>query len=122
MGVVLDGNGGLHSAVQRMTRAPKGHGIDPEERHRGWTDRARDFIADIGVFVDSLLGKAPEITPEQTREVTETLEQLPSEMTKMEAVFRYNDVVERASNATVGLFSREARKQRSSASSTVPNS
>ena len=110
MGVVLDGNGGLHSAVQRMTRAPKAHGLDPDERHRGWTDRARDFIADIAVFVDSLLGKAPEITREQLREVIETLEQLPSEMTRMEAVFRYNDVVERASNATVGLFSREARK------------
>ena len=110
MGVVLDGNGGLHSAVQRMTRAPKAQGIDPDERHRGWTDRAREFIADIGLFVDSLLGKAPEITPDQTREVIETLEQLPGEMTKMDAVFRYNDVVERASNATLGLFSREARK------------
>ena len=110
MGLVLDGNTKLHSAVQRMTRAPKGHGIDPDERHRGWTDRARDFIAHIGLFLDSLLGKAPEITPEQTKEVTETLEQLPGEMTNMEAVFRYTDVVERTSNATLGLFSREARK------------
>ena len=109
MGVVLQGNGALREAVQRFTRDTKEQGIDPEERFLGWLERARRFVEDIGAFVQSVIGTAGEIRPEQVREVTRNLDDLPARMTHHDAVFRYTDIVEQAANAGIGLLSREAR-------------
>ena len=109
MGVVLDGNGALREAVQRFTRDPKQQGVDPEERHLGWIEKAGEFVASIGSLIQSIAGKAREISPEQVREVTQNLDALPETMTHHDAVFRYTDIVEQTANACMGLLSREAR-------------
>ncbi len=109
MGVVLDGNGALREAVQRFTRDPKQQGVDPEERHLGWIEKAGEFVAGIGSLIQSIAGKAREISPEQVREVTQNLDSLPEIMTHHDAVFRYTDIVEQTANACMGLLSREAR-------------
>ena len=109
MGVVLDGNGALREAVQRFTRDPKQEGIDPEERHLGWLERAAGFVASIPALIQSIAGKAAQIAPEQIREVTRNLDKLPDRMTHHDAVFRYTDIVEQTANACMGLLSREAR-------------
>ena len=108
-GVVLEGKGALHGAIQRMTRVTKEEGVDPEERHLGWIDRAREFVADIGSFVQSLLGETQEIPHERLRAVTRNLDDLPSRMTHHEAVVWYNDIVQHTADAGMGLLSREAR-------------
>ena len=109
MGVVLDGNGALREAVQRFTRDPKQQGVDPEERHLGWIEKAGEFVASIGSLIQSIAGKAREISPEQVREVTRNLDDLPETMTHHDAVFRYTDIVEQTANACMGLLSRDAR-------------
>ena len=109
MGVVLDGNGALREAVQRFTRDPKQQGVDPEERHLGWIEKAGEFVAGIGSLIQSIAGKAGEISPEQVREVTRNLDDLPETMTHHDAVFRYTDIVEQTANACMGLLSRDAR-------------
>ena len=109
MGVVLDGNGALREAVQRFTRDPKQQGVDPEERHLGWIEKAGEFVASIGSLIQSIAGKAREISPEQVREVTQNLDDLPDTMTHHDAVFRYTDIVEQSANACMGLLSRDAR-------------
>ena len=109
MGVVLDGNGALREAVQRFTRDPKQQGVDPEERHLGWIEKAGEFVTSIGSLIQSIAGKAREISPEQVREVTQNLDALPETMTHHDAVFRYTDIVEQTANACMGLLSREAR-------------
>ena len=52
-GVSLPGNGAFHAAVQRMTRAPKQHGLDPEERHRIWREDAGGIVPEIDAFIES---------------------------------------------------------------------
>ena len=110
MGVVLDGKGALHSAIQRGTRTPKGEGIDPEERYLAWHERAGDFIEDVPEFTQSLTGQAHDIPQERLRKVTENLEALPDTITHHDAVVWYNDIVRHVADSGMGLLSREARE------------
>ena len=109
-GVSLEGNGAFHAAVQRMTRAPKRHGLDPEERHRIWRQDAGGVVPEIDAFVGATVGKAGEITGEERAQVARRLDALPESMTEMEAVFHYDDLVRRTADAAGGMLSRKERE------------
>lgn len=108
-GVNLRGNSGLHSAIQKMTRAAKQHGVHPETRHVNWTLDASHHIEDIPAFIDSLVGKELEFTDEQKIELAKRMAAIPAELTRYQSVFKYPDVVEKVANASAGLLTREQR-------------
>ena len=107
MGFKVEGNAARAAAANKITRAGKSPDNDPEVRHRRWRDEA-DGFCEREALIAELLGKAEDITQEQVRDLTAVLEALPERLTREEAVFRLSDVVERVSNATAGLFGREA--------------
>ena len=109
-GVSLAGNGAFHAAVQRMTRAPKRHGLDPEERHRIWREDAGGIVPELDAFIESSVGKAGDITGAERAEVARRLDELPESMTEMEAVFHYDDLVRRTADAAGGMLSRKERE------------
>ena len=39
-----------------MTRAPKRHGLDPEERHRIWREDAGGIVPEIDAFIATAVG------------------------------------------------------------------
>ena len=109
-GVSLNGNGAFHGAVQRATRAPKQHGVEPEIRHENWMGEASAHIEDLEAFMDAATGHEFHFTEELRDELEEKLTALPEEMTKMESVFRYTQLYEKTLNATAGMLSRETRQ------------
>ena len=109
-GVSLEGNGAFHAAVQRLTRAPKRHGLDPEERHRIWRQDAGGIVPEIDAFIESSIGTAGDITGEERVQVARRLDELPESMTEMEAVFHYDDLVRRTADAAGGMLSRKERE------------
>ena len=109
-GVSLEGNGAFHAAVQRLTRAPKQHGLDPEERHRIWRQDAGGIVPEIDAFIESSIGTAGDITGEERVQVARRLDELPESMTEMEAVFHYDDLVRRTADAAGGMLSRKERE------------
>ena len=107
MGFTVEGNAPRAAAANKITRAGKSPDNDPEIRHARWRGEAEGYV-EREVLIDSLLGKAEEITQEQVRALTAVLEDLPYRLTCEEAVFRLPDIVERVGNATAGLFNHEA--------------
>ena len=107
MGFTVEGNAPRAAAANKITRAGKSPDNDPEIRHRRWRGEADGFI-EREALIASLLGKAKTITPQQIRDVTAVLEDLPDRLTREEAVFRLPDIVERVGNATAGLLNRDA--------------
>ena len=110
-GVSLEGNGAFHAAVQRMTRAPKRHGLDPGERHRIWRQDAGGIVPKIDAFIDATVGMEGDITEAERAEVARRLDELPERMTEMEAVFHYDDLVRRTADAAGGMLSRKEREE-----------
>ena len=107
MGFTVEGNAPRAAAANKITRAGKSPDNDPEIRHARWRGEAEGYV-EREVLIDSLLGKAEEITQEQVRALTAVLEDLPYRLTREEAVFRLPDIVERVGNATAGLLNHEA--------------
>ena len=107
MGFTVEGNAPRAAAANKITRAGKSPDNDPEIRHRRWRGEADGFI-EREALIASLLGKAKTITPQQIRDLTAVLEDLPDRLTREEAVFRMPDIVERVGNATAGLLNRDA--------------
>ena len=107
MGFTVEGNAPRAAAANKITRAGKSPDNDPEIRHARWRSEAEGYV-EREALIASLLGKAQEITQEQTRALTEVLEDLPYRLTREEAVFRLPDIVERVGNATAGLLNHEA--------------
>ena len=107
MGFTVEGNAPRAAAANKITRAGKSPDNDPEIRHRRWRGEADGFI-EREALIASLLGKAETITPQQIRDLTAVLEDLPYRLTREEAVFRLPDIVERVGNATAGLLNRDA--------------
>ena len=107
MGFTVEGNAPRAAAANKITRAGKSPDNDPEIRHARWRSEAEGYI-EREALIASLLGKAGAITPQQIRDLTAVLEDLPYRLTREEAVFRLPDIVERVSNATAGLFGRDA--------------
>ncbi len=109
-GVNLQGNSGLHSAIQKMTRAAKQHGVDPDTRHLAWTLDASEHIQDIPAFIDSITGNELEFTDEQKLEIAKRMAAVPDDLTKFRSIFQYPDIVEKTANAAGGLLSHQQRK------------
>ena len=107
MGFTVEGNAPRAAAANKITRAGKSPDNDPDIRHRRWRGEADNFI-EREALIASLLGKAETITPQQIRDLTAVLEDLPDRLTREEAVFRLPDIVERVGNATAGLLGRDA--------------
>ncbi len=110
-GATLQGNGGLHNAIQRLTRAAKDHSLDPEGRHTQWTEHAESYIGDIPAYIESITGKDLHVTDEQKLEIAARLAAIPAELTQYQSVFKYTDLVEKTANAAAGLLSREQRQR-----------
>ena len=109
-GVGLKGNHALHGAIQKMTRASKQHGVDPDTRHLAWTLDASEHIEDIPAYIESITGNELEFTDEQKLEIAKRVAAVPAELTKFRSVFQYTDLVEKTANAAGGLLNREQRK------------
>ena len=109
-GVSLNGNGAFHGAVQRATRAPKQHGVEPEIRHENWAGEASAHIENLEAFMDATIGHEFLFTEDLRNELEEKLTALPEEMTRMESVFRYTQLYEKTLNATAGMLPRETRQ------------
>ena len=107
MGFTVEGNAPRAAAANKITRAGKSPDNDPEIRHTRWRSEAAGFV-EREALIASLLDKSEEITEEQSRALTEVLEDLPYRLTREEAVFRLPDIVERVGNATAGLLNHEA--------------
>ena len=104
-------NAARAEAINKMTRASKKHhDNDPERRHERWRQEAAEIVEDIEQVVSSVTGHTVEITQEELRELTEVLEKMPAQLTRDEAIFRPQDLVERTQNACAGLLGREARE------------
>ena len=107
MGFTVEGNAPRAAAANKITRAGKSPDNDPEIRHRRWRGEAEGYV-EREVLIASILGKSETITPQQIRDLTAVLEDLPDRLTREEAVFRLPDIVERVGNATAGLLNHEA--------------
>ena len=110
-GVTLQGNAGLHSAIQRLTRTAKDHSLQPEARHAQWTEHATAYIHDIPAFIESITDNELQVTDEQKLEIAARLAAIPADLTRFQSVFKYTDLVEKAANAAAGLLSREQRQR-----------
>lgn len=108
-GVNLRGNSALHSAIQKMTRAAKQHGVHPDTRHVNWSLDASRHVEDIPAFVESLVGRELEFTDEQKLALARRMAAIPGELTRYQSVFKYPDVVEKVANASAGLLTGERR-------------
>ena len=107
MGFTVEGNAPRAAAANKITRAGKSPDNDPEIRHARWRSEAEGYV-EREALIASLLGKAETITPQQIRDLTAVLEDLPYRLTREEAVFRLPDIVARVGNATAGLLNRDA--------------
>ena len=107
MGFTVEGNAPRAAAANKITRTGKSPDNDPEIRHQRWRGEAAGYI-EREALIASLLGKAETITPQQIRDLTAVLEDLPDRLTREEAVFHLPDIVERVGNATAGLLGRDA--------------
>ena len=108
LGFSLASSASRAHAVQRITRAPKAD-EDHDTRQARWDEECAyiDQEALIGAIVDELERHA-ELTPEQLRDFTATLDALPQRLTQTEAVFLYPDLLGAVHLATPGLLDHEA--------------
>ena len=89
-----------HAAIQRTTRAPKSTD-DPQVRELRWTGESTGIDRDTliaAIFYE--LDSQGELTPEQNRELTTALDQLPQKLTRMEAVFNFTHLIAAVSHTT----------------------
>ena len=106
-GYSVKGNASRAAQANLSSRARKGyHDNGSEERHERWRREAEAFVENVREMVGEAAGH--ETTREAIRKLTETLEGIPADLTREEAVFRLPDVVERVQNATAGLLDRAA--------------
>ena len=87
MGFTVEGNAPRAAAANKITRAGKSPDNDPEIRHQRWRGEAAGYI-EREALIASLLGRTETITPQQIRDLTAVLEDLPYRLTREEAVFR----------------------------------
>ena len=104
LGFSLGSSASRTRAVQRNTRAPKTH-EDHDIRQTRWDDESAyiDRETLLASVVDELEHHA-ELTPEQLRDLTATLDALPARLTQTEAVFHYPDLLAAVHLATPGLI------------------
>ena len=108
LGFSLGTNTARTHAVQRLTRAPKS--TDASQVREGrWNDEAIYIGHDT--FVAALFNEIEpqtELTPEQLRELTAALDELPAKLTHMEAVFHFTHIIAAVSHATGAQLDKHA--------------
>ena len=110
MGYPVEGNASRAAAANLATRASKEALEDAGDvREVRWALEAAAHGKDLGEMVGEVVGHDVPVTPEEIREVTEALEDVPEEAVRNEAVFRLPNVVEAVCNASAGTLGREAR-------------
>ena len=100
LGFSLGADTARHAAIQRTTRAPKSTD-DPQVRELRWTGESTGIDRDTllaAIFYE--LDSQAELTPEQNRELTTALDQLPQKLTRMEAVFNFTHLIAAVSHTT----------------------
>ena len=108
-GYSVKGNASRAAQANLSSRARKEyHDNGSEERHERWRSEAEAFVENVRGMIEEAAGHEIETTQEAIRKLTETLEKLPADLTREEAVFRLPDIVERVQNATAGLLDRDA--------------
>ena len=108
LGFSLASSASRAHAVQRITRAPKTN-EDHDTRQARWDEECAyiDRETLLASVVDELERHA-ELTPEQLRDFTATLDALPQRLTQTEAVFLYPDLLGAVHLATPGLLDHQA--------------
>ena len=109
LGFSLASSASRAHAVQRITRAPKAD-EDHDTRQARWDEECA-YIDQRSPYRRSVvdeLERHAELTPEQLRDFTATLDALPARLTQTEAVFLYPDLLGAVHLATPGLLDHQA--------------
>ena len=108
LGFDTSDNAARAAAINKLTRDTKDTDSDAAQQLDRWQAEAHDLIADLEQTLADVLGREIHIEPEQIRNLTDVLDQLPAMLTKHEAVFALPDVVEWATNACASLTTQQA--------------
>ena len=108
LGFSLGDDTARHAAIQRTTRAPKSTG-DTHARETRWNGEAAGIGRDtlLAAIVGELDIQA-ELSPEQHRELTAALDELPAKLTRMEAVFHFTHLIAAVSHTTAARLDQHA--------------
>ena len=105
LGFETGANAAAAAGINKATRKAKVDEQGGDLRHAAWGLEAAAHIDDRAGFVENLLGRGVSLDAEDVGEAIERVTKIPDDITHHEAVFRLPDVIERAMNATAGVFS-----------------
>ena len=105
LGFETGANAAAAAGINKATRKAKLDEQGGEMRHAAWDLEAAAHIEDRAEFVEALVGQDISLGAGDVAAAVDRVVQIPADITRHEAVFRLPDVVERAMNATAGVFS-----------------
>lgn len=110
LGFTPNGDGARMAPINLFTRSAKKAGSEGAElRHAKWQKEAEQFV-DISEMVDRTVGVDAARSEEELKKVRQELGRIPRQLTQLEAVFRYQDVVRRVCEVTAGSYDVEFAK------------
>ncbi|MCY4608064.1 MAG: relaxase domain-containing protein [bacterium] len=105
LGFETGANAAAAAGINKATRKAKLDEQGGDLRHAAWDLEASAHIEDLAAFVEDLLDQDMLIDGEDLAAAIDRVVKIPDDITQHEAVFRLPDVIERAMNATAGVFS-----------------
>ncbi len=105
LGFETAANAAAASGINRATRKAKVDELGGELRHAAWAIEAAAHIENRQEFVEGLVGHDMSLTGDDVAAAVDRVVKIPDDITRHEAVFHLQDVIERAMNATAGVFS-----------------
>ena len=105
LGFETAANAAAAAGINKATRKAKIDEQGGELRHAAWNLEAAAHIEDRAKFVEDLVGQDMSLTADDVAAAVDRVVKIPDDITQHEAVFRLPDVIERAMNATAGVFS-----------------
>ncbi len=105
LGFETGANPAAAGGINKATRKAKLDELGGDLRHAAWDLEAAAHIDDRVAFVEGIVGQGMSLGAEDVAAAVDRVVKIPDDITQHEAVFRLPDVVERAMNATAGVFS-----------------
>ncbi len=105
LGFATGANAAAAAGINKATRKAKRDEQGGEIRHAAWDLEAAAHIGNRAQFVQDLVGQDIALDADDVAAAVERVVKIPDDVTHHEAVFRLPDVIERAMNATAGVFS-----------------
>ena len=105
LGFETGANAAAAAGINKATRKAKLDEQGGDLRHAVWDLEAAGHIEDRVAFVEGLVGQDVALGPDDVAAAVDRVVKIPDDITQHEAVFRLPDVIERAMNATAGVFS-----------------